>query len=138
MSYVAYVKPYNSMNMNLQEVLNEVTILLACYPLLTFTEWVSDMDRRIEMGWFLLALIGLSLMTYITLSTFVGISNSYKKLRRRYLEKVMIQTIKERKEKMLKQREIQKLYGETNVPIVTVPLARVPLAANKGIMGGPV
>ena len=85
------------------------------------------------MGWFLLALIGLSLMTYITLSTFVGISNSYKKLRRRYLEKVMIQTIKARKEKMLKQRKIQKLYGETNVPIVTVPLA-----ANKGIMGGPV
>ena len=91
--------------------MNEVTILLACYPLLTFTEWVSDMDRRIEMGWFLLALIGLSLMTYITLLTFVGISNTYCKLRRRYLEKVMAVKIKERKEKMLKQREIQKLYG---------------------------
>ena len=106
MSYVAYVKPFNSSNMNLQEILNEVTILLSCYALFTFTEWVPDMDRRIEMGWFLLALIGMSLLTYITIMTVVGISNTYKKLRRRYLEKVMVVKMKERQEKMLKQREI--------------------------------
>ena len=43
----------------------------------------------------------------------------------------MVIKIKERKEKMLKQREIQKKYGVSNVPAVTS------LSPNKGIMGGP-
>ena len=89
MSYVAYVKPFTSMMQNIQEVLNEVTILLACYPLFTFTEWVSNMDRRMEMGWFLLAVIISSLLTYIIIMTVLGIKNTYTNLRRRYYAKLI-------------------------------------------------
>ena len=42
------------------------------------------MDRRIEMGWFTIALVVLSLVTYLTVMTFVGIHRLCKKIRRCY------------------------------------------------------
>ena len=60
MSYTAYVLPYENRVINLQEIVNEWTVIIASYHLFCFTEWVYDEDRRIEIGWSLLCVIGLN------------------------------------------------------------------------------
>ena len=46
MSYSAYVLPFNSKVLNYQEIVNEITVLLASYHLFCFTEWVYDLPTR--------------------------------------------------------------------------------------------
>jgi len=86
MSYIAFVKPFKNMRTTFQEVVNEATTMLAAYPLLAFTEWVYDSDRRMEAGWFLLGCIVFSLLFNLTLMTVVGIKEIYQKIRRKYYE----------------------------------------------------
>ena len=57
MSYIAYARPFCDPGTTRIEVVNEAIILLASYPLFTFTEFVYDIDRRIETGWFLIGCI---------------------------------------------------------------------------------
>ena len=57
MSYIAYTRPYVVPFSTKLEVINEAVTLLASYPLFTFTEWVFDLDRRIEAGWFLIGCV---------------------------------------------------------------------------------
>ena len=43
--------------MNKQELVNELTVLLAAYPLLLFTTWIWESKPRNEAGWFIVACI---------------------------------------------------------------------------------
>ena len=62
MSYTAYVLPYKDFMQNVQEVINECTVLIAAYHLFGFTEWIFDMERRIELGWTLIGTIVLNVV----------------------------------------------------------------------------
>ena len=57
MSYVTWVRPYESKLQNSTEIINEITVLLSSYHLFCFTEWVYDVDRRLEIGWSLVGFI---------------------------------------------------------------------------------
>ena len=57
MCYTAHVLPYRAFIQNVQENFNEWTVLVASYHLFVFTEWVFDMNRRIDLGWSLIAVI---------------------------------------------------------------------------------
>ena len=63
--YIAGQRPYKSSFMNKLECLNELTIFVAVYPLLAFTEWVWDLDTRMDIGWSLVGLIGLNIISNI-------------------------------------------------------------------------
>ena len=60
--YIASQRPYQSSFMNKLECLNELTTFVAVYPLLGFTEWVWDLDTHMDIGWSLIALIGLNII----------------------------------------------------------------------------
>lgn len=57
---------------------------MAAYPLLTFTEWVPDPDRRLEMGWLLLGFICLVLIFNICFIAIVGGKDLCFKLKKSY------------------------------------------------------
>ena len=66
-AYIARDHPYESSTINYQELVNEFLVLLASYPLLIFTSWVSDIERRKEAGWFLVACIVLTILFNISI-----------------------------------------------------------------------
>ena len=84
--YIASVRPYKEFRNNLQEMVNEATILMAGYSLLTFTEWVDDDNTRMINGWFLIGCLLFSLLFNMSLLIVVGCKESYHKIRRLYYE----------------------------------------------------
>lgn len=60
--YITNFQPFYSPAMNRIEALNELTVLVASYPLLTFTEWVWVLEERKRYGWYLINCIGLSVL----------------------------------------------------------------------------
>ena len=69
-AYIAGVRPHVSPSVNNQEIINEITVLIATYPLLFFTKWVWDMDTRLNAGWFLVACILLNILFNISILIF--------------------------------------------------------------------
>lgn len=64
-AYLAKTRPYVSSFVNKQELLNELIVWIAIYPLLVFTDFVPE-EYRLETGWFIVALIGLSILINLT------------------------------------------------------------------------
>ena len=64
--YVARDQPFLSPSMNKQELVNEMTVLIAAYPLLVFTNWVPNEERKLDAGWFVVACICLNVMFNIS------------------------------------------------------------------------
>ena len=55
-TYIASIQPYISSLTNKQEIINEMTVWVAAYPLLTFTSWLDPYNstekiRKEEAGW---------------------------------------------------------------------------------------
>ena len=72
LTYNAAVQPYKNRLTNMQEIFNEATVLVAAYPLLTFTLWIWELDHKKNVGWFLVALIILNVLANIGLLTFIA------------------------------------------------------------------
>ena len=85
MSYTAYVLPYENKVINLQEIVNEWTVIIASYHLFCFTEWVYDEDRRIEIGWSLLCVIGLNVTFNSVLLMVCAVKGCYQKIKKRMI-----------------------------------------------------
>ena len=81
--YLIRVKPFYRLTVNLQEILNEITVMIAAFTLFTFTEWVSPEDR-VDMGWSLIAVIGLNVLINMGTLAFVVLHMLYIKARRKY------------------------------------------------------
>lgn len=84
--------------MNVIEILNELTVLVAAYPLLTFTDWVGKEEDRIDNGWYLINCICLNVMFNISVSLIIFIHESCRKLkfyriRRRKLDQIRTQRL---------------------------------------------
>ena len=54
--------PYKENAANVQETFNEWTVLVACYHLTGFTEWIYTPDTRYKIGWSLIGVIALNVM----------------------------------------------------------------------------
>ena len=80
-AYVGGIRPHANSNVNRQEIINEITVLVASYPLLFFTKWVWDMDMRLNAGWFLIACIILNCLFNMTILLFAMLWAYKKKLK---------------------------------------------------------
>ena len=60
-------RPYDSLFVNRQELINEHMVMLAAYPLYCFTPWVWDTERRMEAGWLIVAVILINILFNISL-----------------------------------------------------------------------
>ena len=102
--YIASQRPYKSSFMNKLEILNELTIFVAVYPLLAFTEWVWDLDTRMDIGWSLVGLIGLNIISNILVVLTIFIHTCYRGIRlrcvRKRRKKQALKALRERQEKM--------------------------------------
>ena len=67
--------------MNRLEFFNELTVFTASYPLLTFTEWVWDLDKRLNMGWFMVFCIGINILVNILAVVVIFIHDLCRKIR---------------------------------------------------------
>ena len=72
-AYVSGIRPHARASINNQEIINEITVLIASYPLLIFTSWVWDMDSRVNAGWFLIACILLNVLLNMSILIFAVI-----------------------------------------------------------------
>lgn len=60
--YTIMVRPFDKSVLNTQEILNESTVLISRYILLMYTEAVWEAETRYIYGWFIIALLGLSIL----------------------------------------------------------------------------
>ena len=97
MSYVAYVRPYEVPYLNVVEVINEVTILQASYPLFVFTEWVYDMQRRVEAGWFVIGCILFSILFNVTFLVIISIKSTKQRCKLWYAKRAARKQLEERR-----------------------------------------
>ena len=67
-AYLGRVMPYQSPVFSVIEILNELMVLGAAYPLLTFTDWVFSLETRNFNGWFMVAYICLNIIFNITIA----------------------------------------------------------------------
>ena len=85
--FTAHYLPYDLKIQNQQETLNELTVLFGSYHLFFFTNWIADEERRYELGWSLIGLIGLNVCFNFGLAGFMGLKSVLRKLKLEYLKK---------------------------------------------------
>ena len=83
MSYIGYVLPFANKMSNVQEIVNEWSVIIACYHLFCFTEWIYDYDRRIECGWSMLVVIALNVCFNVILLCITVVKSFYKSIKRK-------------------------------------------------------
>ena len=84
--FTAHYLPYDLKIQNRQETLNELTVLFGSYYLFLFTNWIADEERRYELGWNLIGLIGLNICFNCGLAGFIGFKSLLRKLKLKYLK----------------------------------------------------
>lgn len=62
-TYVAYFRPFKSTALNNLEVFNECSIILVIYCLFSFTDFVDDSSVKQTMGWVVIIIVLLNLLT---------------------------------------------------------------------------
>ena len=97
-AYIAGERPYTSRFMNVQELLNELTVFVAAYPLLAFTNWVSDYNLSLNNGWFIVACIGVNVLFNITIVVVIFLRQICRKIRFNFIRKRNIQEALKRNE----------------------------------------
>ena len=78
-SYIARTRPFTSPLLNKQEIINEIFVLMAGYPLLVFANPRWEQEQMIDAGYMLLGVVGLIAVCNIALSVYV--LSLYGKLR---------------------------------------------------------
>ena len=63
-----------------------MTVICGSYYLFTFTRWIFDEERRIELGWSLVFLVGINVILNLGLASFIGIKQFYLKIKHKYLK----------------------------------------------------
>jgi hypothetical protein len=59
--YLIYVKPYEAPILNKVEIFNEISICLASYHLIFFTDFTPDPQFQLNMGWSLIGITTLNI-----------------------------------------------------------------------------
>ena len=67
-AYLGRVMPYQDPAFSIIEIINELMVLGAAYPLLTFTDWVASLEDRNFNGWFMVAYICLNVVFNLTIA----------------------------------------------------------------------
>ena len=81
LAYYAYVKPFQSLSVNLLEISNEIFVMVVAHLLLFLTDFTPNLDFQYSVGWFL---VGISIsnlfvnMSYISLMSLIRICKKFK------------------------------------------------------------
>jgi hypothetical protein len=78
--YLGLVRPHDVSQMTSSELVNESILMLTCYHFILFTDFVDNLQTRINLGWSLAAFIGLLLAFNVAMILTANISH----LRRKY------------------------------------------------------
>ena len=71
-SYFGAVRPYKTSITNKQEIFNEAVVLIASYPLLAFTDWIWELDKKKDFGWMLVSCIIISFLVNVGLIIYIA------------------------------------------------------------------
>lgn len=102
--YLSHFRPFTEGFLNLQERVNEITVLFAAYPLFVFTDWVGDEDRKTEAGWYLVSCILLNILFNIAVLVYFLCKDLIRKAKRKY---IIANKKAEREMKLRKEKEEQ-------------------------------
>lgn len=87
LSYVIAFKPMNEPFLNLLEGLNETFVLVTAYMMLLFTDFIPDIDTRIQIGdffySFIFGVLGLNILIILSVVTFEMFKKARQWWRRR-------------------------------------------------------
>ena len=97
-AYLGRVMPYQSRVFGVIELINELMVLGAAYPLLTFTDWVLSLEDRNVNGWFIIAYICLNVTFNITIAIAFMARKVYLKCKYFFIRKRKLALIRKKLE----------------------------------------
>lgn len=86
--YITYVKPFEIRLLNLLEIFNEYSILVATYHLYSFTAFVPDPETQYQMGWSIIGITVFNMAVNVFIMIYKSIQSlkiAYKRIKYKYL-----------------------------------------------------
>ena len=83
--YLGFVWPFKSHVITKTEIFNEIAVLLLCYFMFCFTDWVPKAVTRYKLGWVFISII----CTHMLGHFIILVKDIYSELRRRFIAKYM-------------------------------------------------
>ena len=83
-AFVARERPFVSPHANSMELFNEITVYIAVYPLLFFTNWVDSEETKDIAGWCLVGCIFITILFNIGVTIYQGCKQLWKNIRRKW------------------------------------------------------
>lgn len=109
---LGYTMPFSSAARNKAEFVEEVAILILMYHFLCFSDWMTDMQTRQELGFSVIAIILIQIGAHIVANLYLAILGLRQRLRRT--------------KTMRKAKEMAKMQREKNKTRIKAYLKRVP------------
>ena len=97
--FIGIVRPLDGKGANRLEILNEYTILLLYCICVTQTNFVEDVRGRMAMGWALITLISLNILTNFGLMFYADFRKAYRKIKLLFVRRKRLLEIKEERER---------------------------------------
>ena len=93
--YQGMVRPYDLKMQNRLEMFNEVMIMLNCYFLFLFSEFLPDPEVRYQMGWVNIGMLSIMILVNTTIIIFNKCKSMYKfaklnKIKRKNMKKAKL------------------------------------------------
>jgi len=88
MIYLGWVMPYDTFGSNFIEICNEFSLLVLCYFIMTFTNYISDVNAKYVMGYTANGLIASTAFVNVINLAIYGIISLYRKIKRHRLIKM--------------------------------------------------
>ena len=79
--YLGFIWPFKSAFITWMEITNELAVLLLCYFMFTFTDWIPKAKTRYLIGWIFIAIIVIHLSVHLAVlirSTFIEMKRKAK------------------------------------------------------------
>ena len=81
--YIITVRPFKKAIHNNMEIFNEVCIMLACYFLLAFSEWVNDGYLKYTLGWMMVILVLFNIFVNLVLTMLTAYKQYYSQIKKK-------------------------------------------------------
>jgi hypothetical protein len=83
--FQAQVKPFTTVEANRIELINESFMILICYNLFFYSDWISEMEQQYELAWNHIYIIS-AMVVYNSLHVVLSIVHSMKLNAIKYLK----------------------------------------------------
>ena len=79
--YLVWVSPFQSSIMNGIEVMNEITVMLLLYLILSFTDWIESASDRYFFAWFFIGFTCANLLAHLFVLLTASCSGAHVKMK---------------------------------------------------------